>query len=172
MKGFNRVIIAGNLTRDPELRYTPRGTAVARLGLAVNRSWKDAETGELKEEVTFVDVDAFGKSAETIGQYLKKGRPILVEGRLKQDSWEDKNTKEKRYRLYVVLETFTFLDSGQTREAGGPSGDYSPPGQNTFAPRTAQPPRPAARPASANPPAQQSGSEPEGMPPEDDDVPF
>src|SRR5215213_9540931 len=73
---FNKVILAGNLTRDPELRYTPKGTAVARIGLAINRSWR-TETGEQKEEVTFVDVDAFGKQAETIGQYFKKGRPIL-----------------------------------------------------------------------------------------------
>ena len=74
MASFNKVILAGNLTRDPELRYTPKGTAVARLGLACNRKWK-SETGEMKEEVTFVDVDAFGKTAETIGQYLKKGPP-------------------------------------------------------------------------------------------------
>ncbi len=76
MASFNKVILAGNLTRDPELRYTPKGTAIARLGIACNRKWK-SETGEMKEEVTFVDVDAFGKQAETIGQYLKKGRPIL-----------------------------------------------------------------------------------------------
>lgn len=165
MKGFNKVIIAGNLTRDPELRYTPRGTAVARLGLAVNRSWRD-ENGETKEEVTFVDVDAFGKQAETLGQYLKKGRPVLVEGRLKQDSWEDKNTKEKKYRLYVVLETFTFLDAGQTREGGAGGGEP----RSDYAPRTAQPSRPS-RPAPSAPPAQPA-PEPDGMPPEDDDVPF
>ena len=82
MANFNKVILAGNLTRDPELRYTPKGLAIAKIGLAINRSWK-AETGEAKEEVTFVDIDAFGKQAETIGQYLKKGRPILVEGRLR-----------------------------------------------------------------------------------------
>ncbi|MGV3773790.1 MAG: single-stranded DNA-binding protein [Verrucomicrobiales bacterium] len=169
MKGFNKVIIAGNLTRDPELRYTPRGIAVARIGLAVTRSWKDAETGETKEEVTFVDVDAFGKSAETIGQYLKKGKPILVEGRLKQDSWEDKNTKEKRYRLFVVLETFTFLDSAQPREGGYSAGGGAPGGD--YAPRMSQPPRPAARPAPNSPPPQ-SSPDPDGMPPEDDDVPF
>ena len=81
MRGFNKVILAGNLTRDPELRYTPTGLAIAKFGLAINRSWKD-EAGNLKEEVTFVDIDAFGKQAETIGQYLKKGRPILIEVRL------------------------------------------------------------------------------------------
>src|SRR3954468_11415526 len=110
MASFNKVILAGNLTRDPELRYTPKGTAVARLGLACNRKWK-SETGEMKEEVTFVDIDAFGKQAETIGQYLKKGRPILIEGRLRYETWDDKQTNQKRSRLGVVLESFQFMDS-------------------------------------------------------------
>ena len=114
MANFNKVILMGNLTRDPELRYTPKGTAVARIGLACNRKWK-SETGEMKEEVTFVDVDAFGKTAETIGQYLKKGRPILIEGRLRYETWEDKQTKQKKSKLGVVLETFQFLDSGGGR---------------------------------------------------------
>jgi single-strand DNA-binding protein len=118
MASFNKVIIAGNLTRDPELRYTPKGTAVARIGVACNRKWK-SETGEMKEEVTFVDVDAFGKTAETIGQYLKKGRPILIEGRLRYETWEDKQTKQKKSKLGVVLETFQFLDSGGGRGDGG-----------------------------------------------------
>src|SRR4051794_1493601 len=101
MASFNKVILMGNLTRDPELRYTPKGTAVAKLGLAVNRVWK-SETGESKEEVTFVDVDAFGRSAETIAQYCKKGRPILIEGRLRQDTWDDKQTGQKRTKLGIV----------------------------------------------------------------------
>ena len=87
MANFNKVILAGNLTRDPELRYTPKGTAIARIGMAINRTWK-SETGETKEEVTFVDVEAWGRQAEVISQYLKKGRPLLVEGRLKLDQWE------------------------------------------------------------------------------------
>jgi len=119
MRGFNKVILAGNLTRDPELRYTPAGLAIAKFGLAVNRSWKDGQTGEMKEEVTFVDIDAFGKQVETIGQFLRKGRPILIEGRLRLDTWDDKQTQQKRSRLGVVLETFTFLDSGGTRDGGG-----------------------------------------------------
>src|SRR5687768_11135365 len=118
MNGFNKVILAGNLTRDPELRYTPSGTAIAKFGLAINRKWKDAQSGEMKEEVTFIDVDAFGKTAETIGNFLKKGRPILIEGRLKLDQWDDKQTQQKRSRLGVVLESFNFLDSGN-REGGG-----------------------------------------------------
>jgi single-strand DNA-binding protein len=157
MNGFNKVILAGNLTRDPELRYTPSGTAIAKFGLAINRKWKDAQSGEMKEEVTFIDVDAFGKTAETIGNFLKKGRPILIEGRLKLDQWEDKQTQQKRSRLGVVLESFNFLDGGN-REGGGDfsSGSGSPP--------TARPQQ-----RSSAPPPQQSGGD---MPPEEDDVPF
>ena len=150
MASFNKVILAGNLTRDPELRYTPKGTAVARIGIACNRKWR-SETGELKEEVTFVDVDAFGKTAETIGQYLKKGRPILIEGRLRYDSWEDKQTKQKKSKLGVVLENFQFLDSGSR----GDSSAAEPP-----------PPRPAAPAAAPEPP------EADAPPAEGDDVPF
>jgi single-strand DNA-binding protein len=154
MANFNKVILAGNLTRDPELRYTPKGTAIARIGLAINRSWK-ADTGETREEVTFVDVDAFGRQAEVIGQYLKKGRPILIEGRLRYDTWEDKQTNAKRSKLGVVLEGFQFLDSGRSDAAGAP-GD------------TPRPARPAATPG----PNPAPGPEPEAPPPEDDDVPF
>ena len=107
MASFNKVILAGNLTRDPELRYTPKGTAVARIGLAVNRNWK-SETGENKEEVTFVDVDAFGRTAETIGQYLKKGRPILIEGRLRHETWEDKQTDKSKANSGSCWKIFNF----------------------------------------------------------------
>src|SRR5213075_3370983 len=110
MANFNKVILAGNLTRDPELRYTPTGTAIAKFGLAINRTWK-TETGETKEEVTFVDIDAFGRQAEVISQYMKKGKPFLVEGRLRLDQWEDKTTHQKVSKLKVVLETFSFIDS-------------------------------------------------------------
>jgi single-strand DNA-binding protein len=157
MASFNKVILMGNLTRDPELRYTPKGTAIARLGLAVNRSWK-TETGELKEEVTFVDVDAFGRQAETIGQYMKKGRPLLIEGRLKLDQWDDKQTGQKRSRLLVVLETFKFVDSGQ-RSEGGNSGSFENAGRRAAAPV-------ASAPAQAEPPMDEPPM------PSDDDVPF
>ena len=150
MASFNKVILMGNLTRDPELRYTPKGTAIARIGLAVNRVWK-TETGESKEEVTFVDCDAYGKTGETIGQYLKKGRPILIEGRLRYDTWEDKQTKQKKNKLSVVLENFQFLDSGNRGEGGAAEA-------------------PAARSAAAAAPAPEGG-EADG-PPEGDDVPF
>ncbi|MDE3066512.1 MAG: single-stranded DNA-binding protein [Verrucomicrobiota bacterium] len=147
MANFNKVILVGNLTRDPELRYTPKGTAIARIGLAINRKWK-SETGEMKDEVTFVDVDAFGKTAETIGQYLKKGRPILIEGRLRYDTWEDKQSGQKKSKLGVVMEGFQFLDSGGRGEGGAPA---------------------SARPAPAAPPSEGSDAEP---PAEHDDVPF
>lgn len=150
MANFNKVILAGNLTRDPELRYTPKGTAVARLGMAINRTWK-SETGENKEEVCFVDVDAFGRQAEVIAQYVRKGRPLLVEGRLKLDTWEDKNTKQKQSKLRVVLESFSFLDSKGGDTGGGGE---------------ARRPAPAAKPAAAAP---ESTEEP---PLEEDDVPF
>ncbi len=156
MASFNKVILAGNLTRDPEMRYTPKGTAVARIGLALNRKWK-TETGEMKEEVTFVDVEAFGRQAEVISQYMKKGRPLLVEGRLKLDEWEDKNTHQKVSKLRVVLESFSFLDSNR--------GDAAMPadGQRT---------RTAAAPAAATPATTAEPAGTEGAPPEEDDVPF
>ena len=117
----------GNLTRDPELRYTPKGTAVAKLGLAVNRTWRNAE-GQQQDETTFVDVDAFGKQAETLGQYMQKGRPILVEGRLKLDQWEDKNTGQNRSKLGVILEKFSFVGGVQTGgNANAPQSSAPPP---------------------------------------------
>ena len=91
MSSYNKTILIGNLTRDPELRYTPSGTAIAKINLAINHKYR-TQSGETREEVTFVEVDAFGQQAETIGQYVKKGRPLLVEGRLKMDQWEDKQT--------------------------------------------------------------------------------
>src|SRR6185436_20195838 len=118
MASFNKVILAGNLTRDPELRYTPKGTAVAKIGLAVNRTWT-TETGEKKEEVSFIDVEAWGRQGEVIAQYMKKGRPLLIEGRIKLDTWEDKNTKQKVSKLKVVLESFSFIDSNRADGAGG-----------------------------------------------------
>ena len=161
MASFNRVILAGNLTRDPELRYTPKGTAIARIGMAMNRTWK-GETGEQKEEVTFVEVEAWGNQAEVIAKYMKKGRPLLIEGRLRLDQWEDKNTHQKQSKLKVVLESFSFVDS---RPADAP--------QATDAPRPRPAPAPAApAPAAAAPPDATPPPEPEGPPAEEDDVPF
>ncbi len=153
MANFNKVILAGNLTRDPEMRYTPKGVAIARFGLAINRTWKN-EAGEQQNETTFVDVDAFARTAEVISQYLKKGRPILIEGRLRYDTWDDKQTNQKRSKLSVVCENFQFLDSGRT-EGGTPQA------------------RPAAAPAAHAAPAAAPPSPESDVPPvEQDDVPF
>lgn len=157
----------GNLTRDPELRYTPKGTAVAKLGLAVNRTWK-TETGETKEEVTFVDVDAFGRQAETIGQYCKKGRPLFIEGRLRLDTWDDKQTGQKRSKLGIVLESFQFLGSGNRSEGGSHEGSGS---FESAAPAPRRQPAPAPR-AAAQPQHQAEPPMDEPPMPSDDDVPF
>ena len=154
MASFNKVILMGNLTRDPELRYTPKGTAIAKIGLAVNRVWTN-EAGEKKEEVTFVDVDIFGRTAENVGQYMRKGRPILIEGRLKLDQWDDKQTGQKKSKLGVVAETVQFL--GSANGGGGEGG----------APAAARPARPSPGPSA--PPAEPPDSD---GPPESDDVPF
>ena len=156
MASFNKVILAGNLTRDPELRYTPKGTAIVKFGLAINRTWKN-EAGETKEEVSFVDVDAFSRQAEVIAQYMRKGRPILVEGRLRLDTWEDKNTHQKQSKLKVLLEGFSFIDSK------GPEAAIRP----------VRTPPAAAAPPGAAPGGQTVGrAEGEAPPVEEDDVPF
>jgi single-strand DNA-binding protein len=159
MGNFNKVILLGNLTRDPELRYTPKGTAIVKLGLAINRTWKD-DTGASKEEVTFVDVDAFGRQAEVIAQYMKKGRPLFVEGRLRMDTWDDKQTGQKRSKMNVVLESFQFVDSGGARS--GEEGGAAP----------AARPRPSATPATSAPNAAPTSPAQDGPPLEEDDVPF
>ena len=156
MASFNKVILVGNLTRVPELRYTPKGTAIAKIGVAVNRVWTN-EAGEKKEEVTFVDVDVFGRTAENVGQYMRKGRPILIEGRLRLDQWDDKQTGQKKSKLGVVAEIVQFL--------GSPTG-----GGEGGAPAPARPRPSAAAPAA---PAAPAGEPLEGDgPPESDDVPF
>ena len=107
----------GNLCADPELKYLPKGTAVCQFNLAINREWKN-EVGEKKKECVFIGVKAWGKQAETISQYLKKGRPLFVEGRLTQEEWNDKTTNAKRSKTLVTLESFQFLDSGKWDDSG------------------------------------------------------
>jgi len=158
MASFNKVIIAGNLTRDPEMRYTPKGTAIASFGLATNRRWK-TETGEMKDEVTFVDIDAFGRQAEVIAQYMKKGRPLLVEGRLKFNEWEDKNTHQKVSKLRVVLESFSFIDSNR--------GESAMTGEAQRTRTGAAPAAPAASTSASEPAVPEAPAAPE-----EDDVPF
>ena len=120
MASFNKVILMGNLTRDPEVRYTPSGTAVTDIGLAVNRYWFDKQANERREETTFVDVTLWGRQAEVAGEYLAKGRPVLIEGRLHLDSWDDRETGQKRSKLKVVGETMQLLGSRGDGGGGGP----------------------------------------------------
>jgi single-strand DNA-binding protein len=139
---LNKVTIAGNLTRDPELRFSPKGLAICKFGVAINRTWK-GESGDQKEEATFIDVDGFGRTAEAVAQYFKKGKPIYVEGRLKLDQWDDKQSGQKRSKLGVVMESFQFV--------GGKS---------------------ESEPAASPSPRKEHDPQPPPLPPVDDDVPF
>lgn len=174
MASFNKVILMGNLTRDPEVRYTAGGSAVTEVSLAVNRQWTDRQTNERKEEVTFVEVTLWGRTAEIAGEYLSKGRPCLIEGRLQLDRWEDKETGKNRSKLKVVGESLQLLGGRSDGEGGGsggaPQANYSQPSA----------PRPAA---SAPPAAAQQTAPTDSRTPDqafyddnpgtgDDDVPF
>lgn len=154
MASFNKVILLGNLTRDPEVRYTPKGTAVTDLGLAVNRTYT-ADNGEKREEVTFVDVTFWGRTAEVAGEYLKKGRPVFVEGRLQLDSWDDKQSGQKRTKLKVIGENMQMLGSPRGGGGGGGGGDEESSGAPRSSSRSAPPPKAAA-------PSE----------PDDDEIPF
>jgi single-strand DNA-binding protein len=147
MANFNKVLIMGNLTRDPDVRTTTSGMKIAKLGLAVNRRFRTRDD-EAREETTFVDIDAFGKQAEIIERYCQKGSPLFVEGRLRLDQWES-NTGEKRSKLSVVLENFQFLGSSQSQDHGSASES----GSSKKAPS-------------------ESGTSPAGDSIEDDNVPF
>ena len=128
MANYNKVILLGNLTRDIELRYSQGGTAIAKFGLAINRRY--TVNGEQKEETCFVDLTAFGKQAETLNQYVGKGSPLFVEGRLEYSTWEDKDGGGKRSKLEVVIENFQFVDSGAGRggaRGGEEGGEGAPP---------------------------------------------
>lgn len=135
---LNKVTIAGNLTRDPELRYLPKGTAVCNIGVAINREWK-GEDGQKKKETTFVDIDLFGRIAEAVAQYLKKGKPIYVEGRLKLDEWEDKPTGTKRQKLKIIGESFQFVGG---KDDSGVSAPSAPKPTEAVAPAAASDPQP------------------------------
>tara|TARA_B100000029_G_scaffold486656_1_gene541246 strand:- start:6230 stop:6694 length:465 start_codon:yes stop_codon:yes gene_type:complete len=154
MASYNKVILVGNLTRDPELRHIPSGTAVTDLGLAVNRTWTDRNTNQRNEETTFVDVTCWGRTAEIACEYLRKGRPVLVEGRLQMDEWNDRETGAKRTKLKVVCDNMQMLGSrneGNSGGGGGGGASYQPP------PQSDGPQQPASNPV-VNPP--------------DDEVPF
>jgi single-strand DNA-binding protein len=158
MSSFNRVILLGHLTRDAEMRYTPKGTVVAKLSLAVNRQWKD-DAGQKREEVAFVDCTAWGKRAEVICQYTRKGLALLIEGYLKQESWDDKQTGQKRTKLVVNVENFSLIQFADREQEGRPAPDRET--------STATRGRSAAEQVKAG-----AASDNDGPPPDDDDVPF
>src|SRR5690242_11646810 len=147
MASFNKVILLGNLTRDPEVRYTPKGSAVCDLGLAVNRSYT-LDSGEKREEVTFVDVVLWARLAEIAGEYLKKGRPVFIEGRLQLDTWDDKQSGQKRSKLRVIGETMQLLGGRPPGTSGGEGGE--------------------SRSAKTTPPPKAAGA----AAPDDDEIPF
>ena len=126
-KGFNKVILMGNLTRDPETRTTPNGQSVTNFSLAVNRTWRGAD-GQSQESVSYIDCVAWGKPGEIISQYVGKGRALLVSGRLDQRSWEDKESGGKRSKIEVVVEDFNFVDS---QGGGSGGGDFDAPRGNS-----------------------------------------
>ena len=154
MANLNRVLLIGNLTRDPELRVTPKGTSICQFGLAVNRTFKDG-AGQPREETTFIDIEAWGRQGEVISKYCSKGRPLFVEGRLRFDQWEDKTTGNKRSKLSVVLENFQFIGG-----RGDGEGENSEGGGAGASPERHSPPPRAPKPA----PAQEDNL--------DEDVPF
>ena len=149
MPNLNKVMLMGNLTRDPEIKYTPKGTAIANFGIAINRVFTP-EGGEKREEVTFIDLEAFGRTAEIIGEYFKKGRPIFIEGRLKLDQWDDKTTGKKMSKLRVVVDSFEFLGS---REGGGGGGGGEGGGAPSGEARSSAPQQRRAPAAAPRPPA-------------------
>jgi single-strand DNA-binding protein len=161
MAYLNKVFLIGNLTRDPELRVTPKGTAICSFGLAVNRQFRD-ESGAARDETTFVDIEAWGKQGELVSKYLTKGSPCMVEGRLRLDSWEDKTSGQKRSKLKVVLDNVQFLSRGPGNGGAAQSGDVG--GEPSEEPRHSSPPPPRS---AARPPAA-----PESAPGLEDDVPF
>jgi single-strand DNA-binding protein len=165
MASFNKVLLMGNLTRDPELRYIPSGTAVVKFGLAVNRDYLDKQSGEKKESVCFVDITVWGKQAETCNQYLTKGRPVFIEGRLEFSSWETKEG-DKRSKLEVVAERVQFL--GGRRDEGEGGGAPAPRREEKSAPRSAaRTPVPASG-GSGGPPPGSGGGDDLNL----DDIPF
>lgn len=157
MASYNRVILAGNLTRDPQLSYTPSNTAVCEFGMAINRRWRDRD-GNQQEDVCYVDVNAFGGTGETINKYFSKGKPILIEGRLRYRQWTSKEG-QNRSKLEVVAETFSFIDSGGGGGGRGQGGGGGYQGGGQSAPRRAD--------ANEGPAASD-----DAPPPSDADIPF
>jgi single-strand DNA-binding protein len=166
MASYNKVLLMGNLTRDPQLKYLPSQTAVCEFGVACNRKYK-LQSGEQREEVTFVDCSAFAKTAELINQYFSKGKPIFIEGRLKYDQWEDKQGGGKRSKLSVHVDNFHFIGGRDGGGSGPPPqmDEQMPPQSNRASSRP-----PAAAPSA--PPSQADQPFPEEAQFKEDDIPF
>jgi len=162
MANLNKVMLIGNLTRDPELRYTPKGTAVADIGLAINRVWTN-EQNVRQEETVFVEVTLWGRQAELAQQYLGKGRMAYIEGRLQMDTWDDKETGKKRSKLKVIGEALQFLPDGKGGNGGGGGGHAGPPQQSS---------RPAPQQQRPSGPPQGGSAAPPDDFREDDEIPF
>jgi single-strand DNA-binding protein len=160
MANLNKVMLIGNLTRDPELRHTPKGTAVSEISMAINRVWNN-DQGQKQEETTFVEVTLWGRQAELAQQYLTKGRPVYIEGRLQLDSWDDKETGKKRSKLRVIGENMQFLSSGTGAGGNSGGGNYSE-----------RPQQSSSAPQQRSGPPQGASAAPADDFQEDDDIPF
>jgi len=156
MANLNKVMLIGNLTRDPELRHTPKGTAVSEIALAIKRVWNN-DQGQKQEDVTFVDVTLWGRQAEVAQQYLTKGSPAYIEGRLQMDTWDDKETGKKRSKMRVVGEVLQLLGSRPSGASGG---------SNYAAPQS------SSAPAENSGPPQGASAAPADDFQEDDEIPF
>jgi len=161
MAYLNKVFLIGNLTRDPELRVTPKGTAICQFGIAVNRQFKD-ESGATRDETTFVDIEAWGKQGELVSKYLTKGSLAMVEGRLKLDQWEDKTSGQKRSKIKVVLDNVQFLSTRGSAGAGGGGGGGGGGGSDID----------QTTPERHSPPPRSGGAKPAASESLDEDVPF
>lgn len=168
MAYLNKVFLIGNLTRNPELRVTPKGTPICSFSLAVNRQFRD-DDGNAREEVTYVDIEAWGKQAELCSKYLAKGSPCMVDGRLRLDSWEDRQSGQKRSKLKVVLDNVQFLSRAPSGPSGAQEGQEHQEGEHSAPPAHREPAAAAAAPAPRTPPPQRQLPPP---PPLEDDVPF
>ena len=180
MPSYNKVIVMGNLTRDPEMQYTPNGAGVCKFSLAMNRKFKVQE--EMREEVCFVEVTVWGKQAESCAQYLSKGRIALVEGRLTQDTWDDKDTGAKRSKLFITADNVQFMSPKEDGQGGQQQMPNVQQGQQqpTFQPNSQAgqyPPPQGQQPQGQYPPPQgafpqQQPLAPQGQVPPQDDIPF
>lgn len=168
MANLNKVMLIGNVVADPELRYTPKGTAVTDLRMAVNRMWS-GEGGQRQEETTFLDVTLWSRQAELASQYLSKGRPVFIEGRLQMETWEDKSTGQKRSRLKIVGENMQFLGGGggggRPQAQGGGAQQSAPQGEQSV-------PQGSGPPQASEPPQGGSPAAPGDFNDADDDIPF